>query len=173
MGHLALVGPSHPLLTACGAALRTLGHRVEDLEPGSVFEAMAWLTHRLPDAVILDLDMGGDCPGESLLRALSEDPEMKHLPCVALTRSRDAAFQERIRRYGLQGLLVDPQGSDPVVEAVGMALRTTRPCVAVVDPNPQLRGLLVRDLREDVIHRAPPKTGSWAQLEGIWKRRAR
>ena len=29
----------------------------------------------------------------------------------------------------------------------------------------------VRDLREDVIHRAPPKTGSWAQWEGIWQRR--
>jgi predicted TPR repeat methyltransferase len=29
----------------------------------------------------------------------------------------------------------------------------------------------VRDLREDVIHRAPPKTGSWAQWEGVWKRR--
>ena len=29
----------------------------------------------------------------------------------------------------------------------------------------------VRDLREDVIHRAPPKIGSWAQWEGIWKRR--
>ena len=29
----------------------------------------------------------------------------------------------------------------------------------------------VRDLREDVIHRAPPKTGSWAQLEGIWRHR--
>jgi trans-aconitate methyltransferase len=30
---------------------------------------------------------------------------------------------------------------------------------------------LVRDLQEDVIHRAPPKTGSWAQWEGIWRRR--
>lgn len=29
----------------------------------------------------------------------------------------------------------------------------------------------VRELREDVIHRAPPKTGSWAQMEGIWRRR--
>lgn len=30
---------------------------------------------------------------------------------------------------------------------------------------------LVRDLQEDVIHRTPPKTGCWAQWEGIWKRR--
>ena len=30
---------------------------------------------------------------------------------------------------------------------------------------------LVGDLREDVIHRTPPKTGSWAQWEGIWARR--
>ena len=31
---------------------------------------------------------------------------------------------------------------------------------------------LLGDLREDVIHRAPPKTASWTQWEGIWRRRA-
>lgn len=31
----------------------------------------------------------------------------------------------------------------------------------------------VQDLREDVVGRASPKTGSWAQWEGVWKRRRR
>ena len=39
--------------------------------------------------------------------------------------------------------------------------------LALIDADFQL----VSDLREDVIHRAPPKTGSWAQWEGIWQRR--
>ena len=31
--------------------------------------------------------------------------------------------------------------------------------------------VLVAEPREDVIHRDPPKTGSWAQWEAIWRRR--
>lgn len=147
MGLIAMVGPDHPLQSTCGAALRMLGHRVECLDPGSVFEAMAWLTHHLPDAVMVDLDMSGGCTGESLLRAISEDPEMEHLPRLALTCSQDPVFLERIQRYGLRSLLLDPRGSDPVVEAVALALKTSRPCVAVVDPNPRLRGMLLANLR--------------------------
>lgn len=51
MGLLVMVGPSHPLQSTCSSALRMLGHRVECLEPSSVFEAMAWLSHRLPNAL--------------------------------------------------------------------------------------------------------------------------
>ena len=29
----------------------------------------------------------------------------------------------------------------------------------------------VGELAQDVIRRAPPKTGSWAQWEGVWRRR--
>lgn len=147
MGLLALVGPNHPLQSTCGAALRTLGHRVDCLEPRSTFEAMSWLIQHLPDALILDLDMGGACPGESLLRAISEDPEMEQLPRVGLTRSRDPEFLERVGRYGLRCLLRNPQGSDAIVEAIGQALKTTRPCIAVVEPNTHVRASLLALLR--------------------------
>lgn len=117
------------------------------LEPRSTFEAMAWLVQHLPDALILDLDMSGGCTGESLLRAISEDPEMGPLPRVGLTRSRDPEFLARVGRYGLRCLLTNPQGSDAVVEAIGLALKTTRPCIAVVEPNPHLRASLLMFLR--------------------------
>ena len=31
---------------------------------------------------------------------------------------------------------------------------------------------VVRPLREEIIHRAPPQTGFWAQWEGVWRRRS-
>lgn len=143
-----MVGPSHPLQSTCSSALRMLGHRVECLEPSSVFEAMAWLSHRSPNALILDLDMDGSCLSESLLRAVSEDPELGDLPRVALTRNPDPSFLERMNRYGLKAVLLDAQGSDCVVEAVGLALKTSRPCLAVIEPNPLFREMLTAVLRE-------------------------
>lgn len=139
MGLIAMVGPNHPLQSTCVAALRVLGHRVTCLDPGSVFEAMAWVGQQLPDALLLDLDLEGPCHGESLARAFHEDPEMTTLPRVGFTRRQAFEGLERFERYGLRSLLRDPQGSDAVVEAVRLALKTSRPCVAVVDASHQAR----------------------------------
>lgn len=146
MAHLAWVGPPTSFQVTCGAALRVLGHRVEILEPESVLEALVWLATGDFEAAVLDGDLPPPCPGESLLRAVHEEPELRILPRVALTRSLDPAFRGRLGRYGAGALLVAPSGSDALVEAVARVLRADRPCVVVVEPQATHREALVRAL---------------------------
>ena len=86
------------------------------------------------EAVIFDLELPG-IDGTRLLAALSREQERRHRPLVALAGSRSPAVITRLRKMGVQQVLVKPFiGPIEVVRAIACALPivpvTPRPVAA-------------------------------------------
>ena len=86
------------------------------------------------EAVIFDLELPG-IDGTRLLAALSREQERRHRPLVALAGSRSPAVITRLRKMGIQQVLVKPFiGPIEVVRAITCALPivpvTPRPVAA-------------------------------------------
>jgi diguanylate cyclase (GGDEF)-like protein len=81
------------------------GHEV--IEAGSVDEGRQRLARRLPDLVILDLNLPGG-GGELLLREIRGEARLRALPVVAVTAYAMEGDRERLLREGFSGYISKP-----------------------------------------------------------------
>ena len=86
-------------------------HYVHSLQDLSEIKAYS------PDLLITDIEMP-QCPGESLVRAVREDPIMKDLRILMVTAHSDPEQVARLSRWGLCGYLVKPIGPEMLQQAV-------------------------------------------------------
>lgn len=89
----------------------------EVLEAVDGDDAFAIVARDRPEIVFLDLNIPG-MPGEELLRALKEDPELRPIRVVVVT----AAGEEERRRtleLGADGFLTKPFGPSDLLRTVG------------------------------------------------------
>jgi CheY-like chemotaxis protein len=85
--------------------LSASGHEI--VETDSVQTARAALAARLPDLILLDIEIPGG-GGELLLREIRSDPGLAHLPVIAVTALAMLGDRERLLRSGFNGYLSKP-----------------------------------------------------------------
>jgi DNA-binding response OmpR family regulator len=84
-------------------------------------EALAWLTRRTPDVILLDLMMP-DLNGFSLLRQLRASETAHTLPIIVLTARGDHEGRQESRAAGATDFLIKPVHSHKLIEHIGRAL---------------------------------------------------
>ncbi|MBX3203541.1 MAG: response regulator [Labilithrix sp.] len=93
------------------------GHEV--VEARNVDEAARALAARVPDLVLLDIQIPGG-GGEAVLRSIREHPELATLPVVAVTAFAMAGDRARLLAAGFDGYVskpIDTRAFGPTVEA--------------------------------------------------------
>lgn len=94
---------------------------VEEVEPSSLFKVLGAIhTHR-PGLVIVDYEMPF-CNGETLIRAIREDSEIKHIPILVLSAHRKAELVGRLSQWDLAGYSVKPIRPEELVASVQRCL---------------------------------------------------
>jgi len=73
--------------------------------------------HPLPDLVLLDLKLPG-IDGQEVLRQVKSTPELKRLPVVVLTSSREQRDRLECYDHGVNSFLVKPISFDGFMEVV-------------------------------------------------------
>ena len=99
-----------------------------EVDPGSLYEVLEALhTHR-PALVITDYEMPL-CHGESLLRAIREDPGLRDTPIIMLSAHGEAELVARLSRWDLAAYVLKPIRPEDLVEKVTrvFAARGPRP----------------------------------------------
>lgn len=101
-------------LTLEALAEHNLANRVVTLEDGA--EAMDYLNyqgkyskrkHELPAVILLDIKMPR-MDGIEVLRAIRNDPELRFIPVVMLTSSREEPDLQKCYEYGVNAYVVKP-----------------------------------------------------------------
>ena len=96
--------------------LEKAGYRVATAsEPAEALQSMA---AQKPDLVITDYRMP-NCSGESLIKAIREDPTFRTMKILVLSSHSEEELVERLGHYGLEGYLLKGQGMQTLVERVG------------------------------------------------------
>lgn len=103
--------------------LNEAGFETRECEPTSVFDLLSSLRAEPVDLLITDYEMPG-CNGESLLRAIREDPVLKGLKVMMLTSHREGDLIKRLVSMGLDGFLIKGTGYREVVDRVGEVLKS-------------------------------------------------
>jgi CheY-like chemotaxis protein len=97
--------------------LQQAGYEVEDISPTSVYEALEAIYHHQPSLVLTDYEMPG-CNGESLIRAIREDPRLRQTAVLVISAHAEEDLINRLMRYGLVAYLLKPLGPEALLEAV-------------------------------------------------------
>jgi CheY-like chemotaxis protein len=92
-------------LLLAGAVLQREGFQVDSA--GSSGEVMARLNERLPDLILMDVQLPGQ-DGLSLTRQLKADPATATIPIVALTAHAMASDKEEALAAGCIGYISKP-----------------------------------------------------------------
>lgn len=122
---IAVVDDESPVRIMLGRVLRLADYRVITFASGEEF--LDSLTARLPACTILDVHM----PGLSGLEVLSRMRAARiAIPVIFITASDDIALDRLALDAGAACLLRKPFSSDHLLEAVGIALRSTPPEIA-------------------------------------------
>ena len=121
MAKIMVVDDSKMFRMVASAPLVEAGHQVEQVDPASLFEVMKHLYEFSPDLVITDYRMP-NCSGESLIRAIREDPTFRMMKILVLSSHSEEELVERLGHYGLEGYLLKGQGMQTLVERVGEIL---------------------------------------------------
>jgi len=86
------------------------------------------------DLVLLDMHMPG-MDGEKTLRAIKDDPEIKHVPVVIVTSIGERGDTARLEAWGCAGYLTKPvkqsQLFDTIITVLGRQKTKERPCSIV------------------------------------------
>ena len=93
--------------TVLRVELTRAGHRVIEVQPSSVLDVLAILREQGPDLLVADYEMP-HCNGESLIRAVREDPVLKDMRILMVSAHCDPELVERLGRWDLCGYLVKP-----------------------------------------------------------------
>ena len=98
-------------------ALESGGFEALEVEPDSLFEVLQALHREKPDLVLTDLEMP-HCSGETVVRAIREDQELKATPIMILTAHRSEDLLERMKQWGVLGYLTKPLTPQSILEGV-------------------------------------------------------
>jgi two-component system cell cycle response regulator DivK len=77
------------------------------LEAASGTDALALASERLPDLILLDMQLP-DIDGAEVARALRDRPRTAQIPIVAFTASRDLGSGDSLRQAGFAGYVGKP-----------------------------------------------------------------
>jgi two-component system, cell cycle response regulator DivK len=88
----------------------------------SLSEAVTAVRTARPAAVLLDVQLGPD-DGLSLAVSLRQDPELRHVPVIAVTAHSMIAEQERILQAGCNACIPKPVDFDSLREQLNRWLR--------------------------------------------------
>jgi two-component system, chemotaxis family, chemotaxis protein CheY len=103
--------------------LQEAGHEAMGVEPSSLLDVLKTISTFNPDLVITDYQMP-NCNGESLVRAIREDPSFKQTPIMLITAHRDEELVRRLSGHGLSGILFKGKGMEELVSQVSKILGT-------------------------------------------------
>ena len=126
MAKIMVVDDSKMFRMVASAPLVEAGHQVEQVDPASLFDVMKHLYEFSPDLVITDYRMP-NCSGETLIRAIREDPTFRLMKILVLSSHSEEELVERLGHYGLDGYLLKGQGMQTLVERVGEILPVGSP----------------------------------------------
>jgi len=101
--------------------LREAGYEVGEIDPTSLFNILEALHRVLPKFVITDYEMPG-CNGESLIRAIREDPVLKDIPVLVISAHAERELIERLSKWRLSGYLLKPIHPQDLLDKVQMLL---------------------------------------------------
>jgi CheY-like chemotaxis protein len=123
MARLLIVDDDIHIVEALGDLLRAMGHEVQSASTGE--EGLVALRgSRLPDAVVLDVDMpvlGGPAMAHKMLL---HDAGEEKIPIILMSGSPDLA--DVARQMGTPYVLTKPTTTDAFVELLERALRERR-----------------------------------------------
>jgi two-component system cell cycle response regulator DivK len=85
--------------------LETQGYRVVQADNGN--DAMAAVKMHRPDLILMDIQLPGQS-GLDVTRAIKSDPEVAHIPVIAVTAFAMRTDEERIRAGGCEDYLAKP-----------------------------------------------------------------
>lgn len=119
-------------------------HDYEVAEAASGEEALQALgdKHRLPDAVLLDMRMGG-LDGLEVLRRIRADPDRQLVPVILLTALDEHASKLAALASGADDYLTRPVDSAELLARVGNAIRIRRLAARVAQVQATLEALSV------------------------------
>ncbi|MDP2876716.1 MAG: response regulator [Holophaga sp.] len=106
--------------------LAEAGYEVGEMNPTSLFDVLQAIhTHR-PALVITDYEMPF-CNGETLIRAIREDPVIMEVPIMVLSAHRESDLVERLSQWDLAGYIVKPIKPEDLVATVRRHLLPSKP----------------------------------------------
>ena len=85
-------------------------------------EALAWLSRRVPDLVLLDLRLPG-VDGHDVLRHVKQDARLRHVPVVVVTGGAAPRDLESCLRDGADGFVTKPLSLEQFTAAILAAAR--------------------------------------------------
>lgn len=106
--------------------LQEAGYEVGEAEPASLYDVLAAIHAHRPALVITDYEMPA-CNGESLLRALREDPALRDIPVIVLSAHREAELVARLSRWNLAAYVLKPIRPEDLVAQVNRFFRREAP----------------------------------------------
>lgn len=122
---IVVVAESGFLRASIRVNLVPAGYRILEIEPASLLDVLGQLRDLQPGLVLLDLDIE-NWSGETLVRAMREDPYLHATPLVVITGQGEAVAVERLSRWGLTEYLLKPFHAEALVGIVN-ALFPPRP----------------------------------------------
>jgi DNA-binding response OmpR family regulator len=102
-------------------ALESGGYKALELVPSSLLEVLDVLRREKPDLVLTDLEMP-TCHGETLVRAIREDADLKATPILMLTAHGSRELEDRLKPWNLLGFLAKPIDAQGILEGVQAVL---------------------------------------------------
>ena len=103
-----------------------LGDLYELREYATGHHALAGFERSLPDVVLLDISLVG-MDGVEVLERMRADPQMRHLPVIALTAHAMSGDRERYLAAGFDGYVAKPIYDEQVLlEAIERLLERPR-----------------------------------------------
>lgn len=97
------------------AVLQSGNHRV--LENASAELALEEIKARHPDVILLDLQLPG-MDGLTLARRLKQDPQIQHIPIIAITAAREKFGKEAALAAGCDAYIVKPVDTRKLSEQI-------------------------------------------------------
>ncbi len=93
----------------------------EVLEAGNAEEALAVLAERVPDLILMDINMP-EVDGFTLTKHIKGHPVWKHVPVVALTANVMKGDRERVLEAGCDGYIQKPVDVDALPRQIAAFL---------------------------------------------------
>jgi len=121
MSRIAIVDDSRLVRAFAAGALRAQGHETVEVDPKSLFEVLKVLHESPVDLLVVDFLMP-ECPGESLVRAVREDADLRNLPILVVSAHRDEVMLQNLQQLGISGFLLKPVDGSTLVAKVAEAI---------------------------------------------------
>ena len=109
MAKVLVVDDSKLFRTLASAPLAGAGHTVREVDPVSLFEVLKVLYEFNPDLVVTDYWMP-NCNGETLVRAIREDPNFHNVKILVCSSHGEEALVERMGNLLVNGYILKGGG---------------------------------------------------------------